>query len=44
MPGIFQPALGAPLVERIMAINPFAETLPIPWQDRPTFQQVVEIR
>ncbi len=26
MPGIFQPALGAPLVERIKAINPFAQT------------------
>ena len=26
MPGIFQPALGAPLVERIRAINPYAQT------------------
>ena len=26
MPGIFQPALGAPLVERIKAINPYAQT------------------
>ena len=26
MPGIFQPVLGAPLVERIKAINPYAQT------------------
>ena len=26
MPGIFEPALGAPLVDRIKAINPYAQT------------------
>ena len=26
MPGVFEPALGAPLVERIRAINPYAQT------------------
>jgi acyl-homoserine lactone acylase PvdQ len=26
MPGIFQPVLGAPLIERIKAINPYAQT------------------
>ena len=25
MPGMFEPALGAPLVERITAINPYAQ-------------------
>jgi len=69
VPGVFQPALGAPLVERIRAINPYAQTPDgqgssffdgwhgyldkdlrrllgrrVKRQDRPTFQQVVELR